>query len=220
MPYSVVYLGPSLSPDVARTILDAEYLPPVRRGDVNRLLQNGPPAAIGIIDGQFFQNFSISPKEVLKAIEAGVKVYGSSSMGALRAVELAPYGMIGVGEVFRLFASGELDADDEVAMVYDSSTLKAISDPMVNMRVAFESAKKIGIISSETQEIIVNEAKKIYYPDRTYRYVLSRVESMIPPAERISLKQYLESAAPDAKRDDAIELLHRMKSDLEGDARA
>jgi hypothetical protein len=211
MPSAVVYLGPSLRLEEARAILDAEFLPPVKRGDVDKLLRDGAPDAIGIVDGQFFQNFSISPKELLKAIEAGVKVFGSSSMGVLRAVELERYGMIGVGQIFRLFASGELDADDEVAMIYDDSNLKPISDPLVNIRVALHAAAGQGIISGDTRDLMIQEAKRIYFPERTFAYLLSRLGSEIPEAERAGLKHFLETSAPDAKREDAIELLSQMK---------
>ncbi len=214
MPSSVIYLGPSLKLEDARNILNAEYLPPIKRGDVGELLRTQKPDAIGIVDGRFLQSFSISPKEILKAMDAGVKVYGSSSMGALRAVELAPYGMVGVGQIFRLFASEELDADDEVAMVYDSQTLRPTSDPLVNMRIAFKAAADQGIISEETRALLVNEAKKIYFPERNYKYVLSRLINEIPEDETANLKQFLGTNPPDAKREDAIELLHQMNSYL------
>jgi hypothetical protein len=216
MPSAVVYLGPSLRLEEAREILDAEFLPPVKRGDVDKLLREGAPDAIGIVDGQFFQNFSISPKELLKAIEAGVRIFGSSSMGVLRAVELERYGMIGVGQIFRLFANGELDADDEVAMIYDDSNLKPISDPLVNIRVALHAAAENGIISGDTRDLMIQEAKRIYFPERTFAYLLSRLGSKIPEAERVGLKHFLETSAPDAKREDAIELLSQMKLYLSG----
>src|SRR5262249_36107575 len=98
----VVFLGPSLPASEALAILDADYRPPVRRGDIDALLAE-LPAAIGIIDGEFFQSLAISPKEVLRAIERGVPTFGASSIGALRAVELEPHGMIGVGEVFERY---------------------------------------------------------------------------------------------------------------------
>src|SRR5436309_15622699 len=101
----VIFLGPSLAIKEAAAILDADYRPPVKRGDIDVLI-SPPPPAIGIIDGEFFQSLAISPKEVLRAIEAGIPVWGASSMGALRAAELYPFGMIGVGTVFELYLSG------------------------------------------------------------------------------------------------------------------
>ncbi|AKT39182.1 TfuA-related McrA-glycine thioamidation protein [Chondromyces crocatus] len=220
MPCSVVYLGPSLDVEEARRILDTRFLPPIRRGDIHALLKEGRPDAIGIVDGQFFQSFSISPKEVLRAIDAGVRVYGASSMGALRATELSPYGMIGVGRIYDLFASGAIDADDEVAMVYDSATQRPLSDPMVNIRLAIASAVDAGVISEPLGRRIIDQAKKLYYPDRSYKRVLGMLASEIPDTERTALLGFLQSAQPDAKREDAVELLKQMATYLDTLAQA
>src|SRR3712207_5593379 len=99
---AVVFLGPTLRVEQAREILDATYLLPVAAGDVWRALRTKPDA-IGIIDGYFEHTPSVRHKEILLALARGVRVYGASSMGALRACETAPYGMIGVGEVFEAF---------------------------------------------------------------------------------------------------------------------
>jgi len=209
-----VFLGPSLPVEEARKILDATYLPPIQRGDLARLPRENPPGAVGIVDGRFLQSFSVSPKEVLKAMDAGIRFYGSSSMGALRAVELARYGMIGVGQVFELFASGELDADDEVAMVFDQSSFRPISDPLVNLRIALAEAHKQRVISEETRRLFIEEARKIYFPDRTFKQVLQNIEDRITEQEMLALRHFLANA-PDAKRDDAIQLLHEMKTYLD-----
>jgi hypothetical protein len=210
---SVVFLGPSLKLEEARLILDAQFLPPIQRGDIEQLLRGDVPAAVGIIDGRFLQSFSISPKEILKGMEAGVKMYGSSSMGALRAVELARYGMIGIGQVYRLFASGDLDADDEVAMVFDQVDYAPLSDPLVNMRIALEAARASAVISEETKRLFIEEACKIYFPERTYDRVLTEIGERIPEVEKAALRRFLPSA-PDAKREDAIQLLQEMKAYL------
>src|SRR3954449_1100985 len=123
MKSNVVFVGPSLDPDSVSQNLDCTVLGPIRRGDIDALLAARTKAnSIGIVDGQFFQSMSISPKEVLRAIDSDVRVFGAASMGALRAAELALYGMVGVGLIFDLFASGDLDADDEVAMTFDPAT--------------------------------------------------------------------------------------------------
>jgi TfuA protein len=54
----------------AAAALTAEFLPPVERGDIDRLLdRERPPEVIGIVDGKFLQALSVSPKEVLRAVE-------------------------------------------------------------------------------------------------------------------------------------------------------
>jgi len=206
----VIYVGPSLAVQDARQILDADYRPPIRRGDIVALMK-APPKIIGIIDGKFFQSFAISPKEMLPGIDAGIVMLGSSSMGALRAVELHPFGMIGVGRIFEMYHTGEIDADDEVAMVFDDETGRAHSVPMVNVRVALETAVKEGVISAESERMLVKLVKDLYFPERSYAMLLKLASDKIPEQERASLRQYLQERAPDAKRDDAIQLLHEVK---------
>ena len=93
--------GPDASVPDARSVLDAVYLPPVRQGDVYRTVVRHRPRAVGIIDGYFQPVPSVWHKEILWAMAQGVHVFGSASMGALRAAELAPFGMRGVGRDLR-----------------------------------------------------------------------------------------------------------------------
>jgi hypothetical protein len=205
----VVFLGPSLDRDRAERTLDATFLPPVKRGDIDALLAATspapPPAAIGIIDGQFFQRLAISPKEVLRALDAGVRVFGAASMGALRAAELAPFGMVGVGDVYRLYADGVIDADDEVALTYNSETLEPLSVPLVNMRLALRAAIARGLTTAGFAEAFIAAAQALYYPDRSYRRVFESLGQT--PAE--PLTRFL--SGHDAKRDDAIGLLTKLR---------
>ena len=61
---------------------------------------------------------SVWHHELLAALDAGVAVYGGASMGALRAAELWPLGVVGVGTVFGWYRDGVLDDDDEVALYH------------------------------------------------------------------------------------------------------
>src|SRR5438270_6241334 len=70
---------------------------------------------IGLIDGIFGNVPTVWHKEILYAIDHGCLVYGSSSIGALRAAELYAYGMRGVGLCYRLYRAGVITDDDEVA---------------------------------------------------------------------------------------------------------
>ena len=51
---------------------------------------------------------------VLELLAAGVRVLGAASLGAIRAAELAPCGMEGVGLVYALYAAGLVRRDDAV----------------------------------------------------------------------------------------------------------
>ena len=100
MPDIVVFLGPSLARSRAEQILEADYRPPAKRGDLYNAAREGARIIL-LIDGVFFQDCSVAHKEVLYALEAGAKVLGASSMGALRASELDVYGMEGIGQIYQ-----------------------------------------------------------------------------------------------------------------------
>lgn len=209
-PHVVIFVGPSIPIVEARAILDADYRAPVGRGDIAALLSEAPDI-IGIIDGRFLQNFAISPKEILIALERGVLVYGSSSMGALRATELHPFGMIGVGQVFELFRNGELDADDEVAMVYADEDLRPLSEPMVNIRIALERATAACALSSESAQVLLETAKSLWFPRRTYANVVKLAEGRVSTQELDAFRAFVREHRPDAKREDAVLLLKRAR---------
>ena len=82
----VVFLGPSLPREQAEAVLQADYRPPAKRGDIYQAAREGA-GVICLIDGVFFQECSVAHKEVIYALEAGARVLGASSMGALRASE-------------------------------------------------------------------------------------------------------------------------------------
>src|SRR6185437_13385815 len=103
-------LGPTLPLADARAELDAVYLPPVAQGDVYRVTRLQPDA-IGIVDGYFDRVPAVWHKEILWAMSCGIPVFGSASMGALRAAELAAFGMEGVGAIFEAYRDGVIEAD-------------------------------------------------------------------------------------------------------------
>ncbi|WP_308402656.1 TfuA-like protein [Streptomyces sp. AC550_RSS872] len=212
----MVFLGPSLSPAQAAEVLDAEYLPPVQRGDIDALLRRPePPEVIGIVDGKFLSSLSISPKEVLNAVDRGTRVYGSSSMGALRAAECAPWGMVGIGRIFEAYATGAVDADDEVAIVFDEESGAAFSDPMVNLRFAIEAATERQVISPDSAEVFLTAAKGLYFPERTVRNTLRVIIGEVSPAEHEALTRFFADGAPDTKADDARLLLTAIREYLD-----
>lgn len=209
---AIIFVGPSLDRDTAATRLRAELHPPIKRGDLDDLLARDQlPATVGIIDGAFLQSLAISPKEVLRAIDRGIVLFGSSSMGALRAVECAPFGMIGIGKIYGEYQSGRIDADDEVAIVYDSSTGRALSEPMINMRFAVTTALAAGVVSAAIAERFIQIAKGLYFPDRTTRTVLGLLAAEVGDA-CAALREFFARQAPDTKREDAIALLDAMRT--------
>jgi hypothetical protein len=202
----IVFLGPSLPVEVARTLLDADYRPPVRRNDVAAAAKEKPPL-IGIIDGVFMHTLAPSPHEVLRALQSGIPILGSSSLGALRAVELSPFGMVGIGQVYEWFQSGVLDADDEVALVFHGERLHAISEPMVNIRFALSAALNAGVLTKSEEQTLIRLGKSLYFPDRSWRRLLHEAKAELDPAKLETLAAFLRAGDYDLKAQDARLLL-------------
>lgn len=207
----IVYLGPSLSIDKAKRILPesaAEYLPPVKRGDLAVAVAKRPKA-ICIIDGLFFQDCSVGHREILAALKSKISVYGSSSMGALRACELDSFGMIGVGRIYEMYRDGIIESDDEVALACDPFSNEAVSDALVDMRINFERAVRFGIITAEERDKLIRVASGIYYPNRTYRRVLkdARNAGWISGECFERLTRFLKEHPFSQKEEDAMEVL-------------
>jgi hypothetical protein len=174
-PRPIVYLGPSLPKDEAQSLLDADYRPPVKRGD----LPHSFDGTIVMIDGEFGQSLSVSPNEVLRLLDQGTRIIGASSMGALRAAELYPYGMQGCGWIFDAYMSGRLIADDEVAVTYSPLDLAALTVPLVNVRVWLERLESTGRIDGPTGRMLLARARRIFYADRTEEHLLAEWEMAI-----------------------------------------
>jgi len=209
-----VFLGPTLPLSEARQILEANYLPPVSAGDIcSLMLRAGSPRAIAIIDGLFERVPAVWHKEILFALSQGVHVYGSSSMGALRAAELAPFGMRGVGRIFEAYRSGELEDDDEVAVNHAPAEFgyAATSEAMVNLRYGLEQAERAGRISARTRELLVSFAKAKFYFDRSWDALFQAAPQLgIEAPERGALEDWVRRERPDLKRADAIALLEQV----------
>lgn len=206
----VVFLGPTLPIAEARALLDATYLPPARMGDVYDAVVRRRASAIAIVDGLFDRVPSVWHKEILFALSRGVRVFGASSMGALRAAELHSFGMEGVGSVFEAFRDGRLEDDDEVAVTHGpaDSDFAVTSEAMVNLRSGLERAAAAGVIREATARALESAAKERFYPDRCWEQVLFDGAALgLPSQELAALATFVGSVRPNVKRDDAIALL-------------
>jgi SAM-dependent methyltransferase len=204
-----VFLGPTLPPDEARPVLDAVYLPPAAQGDLYRaaLLR---PQAIALVDGLFRQVPSVWHKEILFAMSEGVHVFGSSSMGALRAAELAEFGMEGVGQVFDAYRDGRLEDDDEVAVIHgaEETGYRPLSEAMVNIRATLRHAVAQSVLAPDTAEALTDAGKALFYPDRSFRAILRIArERALPAGEIDRFEEWLPHGRVDIKRLDALALL-------------
>ncbi len=208
-----VFLGPSLGRREARAALRAKYHPPAAVGDVYRVARSRDARAILIIDGAFEQVPAVWHKEVLWAMSEGVHVVGAASMGALRAAELSPFGMLGIGAIFEHFRSGRLEDDDEVAVTHARAEgdYRVTSEALVNIRATLSRALSLGIITSASERSLVQLAKQTYYADRSFPKLLEDAErAQLSSAEVAQLKGWLKAGRVDQKREDALAALRFM----------
>ncbi|HWQ65999.1 MAG TPA: TfuA-related McrA-glycine thioamidation protein [Methanospirillum sp.] len=213
MPDVIIYLGPSLLPAEAEKILPAdpatEYRPPVRRGDLIHAIA-ASPSIIGIIDGLFFESASVGHREILSALKAGIQVVGASSMGALRAAELETFGMVGVGEVFRRYRDGEIESDDEVALICDPISNAALSEALINIRITLEKAVREDILTHEESGVLFTTARSLYYPDRTYNQIIRSAD--IREEKRDEFRAWITTNRVDQKQSDARSALEYIRN--------
>lgn len=211
-----VFVGPTLPAEAVRAEIGAVCLPPAAGGDVYRAARSAP-AAIGLIDGYFERVPAVWHKEILWAMAEGIHVFGAASMGALRAAELAAFGMEGVGAIFEAYRDGTIEDDDEVAVAHAGAEdgYRPLSEPMVNIRATLAAAENAALISAATRAALEQIAKDLFYPERSYPLVFQRAAALgIAPGEIDGLRAWLPQGRIDLKRDDAIVMLRVMRERL------
>jgi hypothetical protein len=208
-----VFLGPSLPLERARELIDAEFLPPIAMGDLYVLLETKARQGdvVAIIDGLFEQVGAVWHKEVLRALAAGIHVYGASSMGALRAAELHPFGMTGVGRIFEAYRDGLLTDDDEVAVAHAPAEgrYRSLSVAMASLRFALEDMRDGGILPPSECDAILAYAKSLPYAERSWGAMLRYVSARNAPPDIVDALR-AEAKRPDAKARDAEQLLRAL----------
>jgi hypothetical protein len=131
-------------------------------------------------------------------------------MGALRAAEMDTLGMVGIGEVYRMYKTGELISDDEVALVFDPETGYSLSEPLVNIRFTLKQAETDNIIHHGEHDALLAAARSLFYPQRTYPAILSAATT-VDAATRDRFRAWVQDHAVDRKRLDAIAALEYIR---------
>jgi hypothetical protein len=209
----VIFTGPSLGLKDAKKVFNkATYMPPIIRGDAIKAIERGAKI-IGIIDGIFFKEVAVSPRELISILDKGVILVGGSSMGALRAAELDAYGMIGVGQVYEMYRKGEINSDDEVALIFAPDTLKPLSEPLVNIRYNLKSLSESNIIDLKTSENLLKIAQRLYYPLRTHERIIELAidEKLLTKEEGDKILNLMTRNRIDLKKLDAIKVIEKVK---------
>jgi hypothetical protein len=195
---TAVFVGPSLDPATVRRCLpEVRVEPPAARGDVARLRAQGVGRFL-LIDGAFGHRLAVSPRELVGALDAGCRVIGAASLGAIRAAECRPAGMEGIGAIQLLYRWRVISCDDEVAVAVEPDRQhRACSVALINVRFAVLAALRRAWISRPEADAVLAAAKRRYFAERTWRAIFAGAG--VEPDER--LRRLCEET--DVKRRDA-----------------
>ena len=172
-----VYAGLSAqSSDVQSILPGARCAPPVQRGDILADIEDGVNSIL-ILDGLFHQALSVSPSEIMDALRRGIRVFGASSMGALRAAELEAYGMVGVGEIFEHIRNADAFRDDFLGQVFIDGwpQIQEASVTYVEFEINLTLLLRRRRISRATYDYLSALYAELHYTERNLPTLAARV---------------------------------------------
>ena len=173
-------------------------------------MAGGAPRAVVLIDGFFDESPAVRHKELLELIAAGTPVVGGASMGALRAAELQPHGMIGVGRIFAAYAAGRLTGDDEVAMTHGPEEWgwPVLTEALVNVRATLVAARRARVLDGSAARGVLQTAIEVFYKRRTWAVVLERLaQGPLDHGRLAALEAWLPAGQVNLKQLDALACL-------------
>lgn len=203
----VVFAGPSLHGFDRSACPGIEFRPPAGFGDVARAAREGA-SVIGLVDGVFEQQRSVWHKEILFALEAGARVEGAASLGALRAVECETYGMVGVGEIFAEYRDGRRYLDADVAVTHGPAELGFVplSLSQVDVEHTLDRLHDLGLVSAAESAGIRAASRAVFFKNRTFATLATACRHLTRP----DLAEALRAHWVDRKGADARLLLDRI----------
>jgi hypothetical protein len=171
VPSVTLFAGPSARGIPSELLLgsDADLRPPVRRGDVDRLLERAAePGVVVLCDGTIQTQPAVSHAEICRALDRGWQVWGVSSIGAIRAFELRSEGMRGFGYVHDQFSRYEDFTDDEMCLLHlPVAPYLPLTEALVDVRYALEQQGYELGISGRLQSVVIARLRNLWFGDRT-----------------------------------------------------
>ncbi|MCA1406355.1 TfuA-like protein [Ensifer sp. IC3342] len=208
----IVFVGPTVPDAHERAGAAFAVRPPAMQGDILRAVRAGA-TIIGLVDGNFEHVAPVWHKEILFALSQGVRVFGAASMGALRAAECAPFGMVGIGEIYRRYAAGELADDSDVALLHAPAELghAPLTVPLVNVHATLARLRHAGAITAADTARIEAAAGGIFYKRRTWAAIVAEAD-LRADRDRGALVARLQQEMVDQKRADALALFDAVRA--------
>ena len=212
---AVAFAGPTCSAaDVARRWPGALCLPPADQGAVHFAVEELRATRILLIDGMFGDRPTVRHREVHWALSRGVEVVGAGSLGALRAAELEPIGMVGLGTVYRLFRAtvGIDDAAIAVATAPPELGSYALSVAAVDASATLRAAVRAGVVAREALAALRRLSAAMPYAERDYARLATaaRNAAILHAGGARDLERFAAATPARPKRADALAALVRM----------
>ncbi len=171
----VVFAGPSIADVEPAAFSGVDLRPPAACGDILGAARGGA-TTIGLIDGLFGSVAAVWHKEILFALDIGVRVIGAASMGALRAAECNRFGMIGVGRIYDEYASARRWSDADVAVLHAPAELgwQPLSEPLVDIDATVDHLSERDLLSGGEASSLRAAARRLHYRARIWSEVIDR----------------------------------------------
>ena len=209
----IAFVGPS-APEAERLFASdhMKIAGPAAQGDIAWAVLDGV-TGVGLIDGTFETNATVWHKEILFALSRGVRVFGAASLGALRAAECAPYGMIGVGEIFEDILTGRLVDDAALAVIHAPRELgyAPLAEALVNVVATTTALRAMALISKHEESALLAAAKALFFKERTRDRIVDELHLQGSPRDK-ELRALLAIHRVDQKNADAKKLLVRLSA--------
>ncbi len=208
----IVFAGPSIEGAEPSGLPTATHAAPIKRGDLTAVDDYD---VVVILDGEFGQHASVSPKEILAVLEKGKTVIGAASMGALRASELDRFGMIGVGWVYDYFRRQTVRRDSDVALAYSIFDFKPMTVPIVDVEYWMERATAAGLIDRKGRTRVLSTARKFFFAERTADRLIEALRRAIGDQAFAAILAFSGGRIPSIKSLDAAAALRLAASMVE-----
>lgn len=202
----IAYAGPSLTAEDRTAHPGVSWYPPASAGDL-LLLRAKVGDVICLIDGYFDHRPSVRHKELMLLLSRGISILGASSIGALRAAEMDSFGLVGIGVIYRAYASARLWADDEVALVHapEKWGWRALSLPLVDCRANLQLGLRSGFLAADEAREALRAARSLHYSDRDWPTLLGATS--FATKRRQEILTWVEGTGLSQKRLDALACL-------------
>ena len=210
-PTTAIFVDSSLDPSAISHYPNVTIYPAVKRGDIYSTSQLYD--RIIIVDGLFANARSVWQREIIYALSIGIEVFGTSSMGALRASELKKFGMSGFGWVYSMICTGVFEGDDEVSLLY---TIKANKDivfhsiPYCNVYWNLEQLIGSSSLTSHPYSNFLDSIKILPFFERSLQTISALSSKYLPPDISKPFIGRLQSLHFDIKLLDISSLLNQL----------